>query len=206
MALNPWMPQAEFTHRADSRRIRGTTCNFVNTLLCMIRAELSQGRYTCSYTPHFISRFIYTDNGTATHLMSFQPRCKKNKSTLVMMSSHISGNMYPSLQSSTMVPRHATAKPFCQNPNAWVRDPTYSEHQMCVHCILAIPGARASISEVAALRKPGSWSPGLLPRGICPEQSFRALVKFEAYPAVIKASNDRHRPGGVFRITPTPGC
>ena len=206
MALNPWMPQAEFTHRADSRRIRGTTCNFVNTLLCMIRAELSQGRYTCSYTPHFISRFIYTDNGTATHLISFQPRWKKNNSMLSMMSSHIAGNMYPSLQSSTMVPRHATAKLFCQNPNAWVRDPTYSEHQMCVHCILAIPGARASISEVAALRKPGSWSPGLLPRGICPEQSFRALVKFQTYPTVIKASNDRYRPRGVFRITHTPGC
>ena len=141
----------------------------------------------------------------ASHVISATVQ-RKTKSMLVMMSSHIAGNMYPSLQSSTMVPRHATAKLFCQNPNAWVRDPTYSEHQMCVHCILAIPGARASISEVAALRKPGSWSPGLLPRGICPEQSFRALVKFEAYPAVIKASNDRHRPGGVFRITPTPGC
>ena len=117
----------------------------------------------------------------ASHVISATVQ-KKTKSMLVMMSSHIAGNMYPSLQSSTMVPRHATAKPFCQNPNAWVRDPTYSEHQMCVHCILAIPGARASNSEVAALRKPGVGRRAYYLGAFVPNKAFVPWSNFKRTP------------------------
>ena len=85
------------------------------------------------HTRHISSAVLFTPTTALTHISCHFGHGEKK--------SHTHGNMYPSLQSSTMVPRHASGKHICLNSNAWVRDPTFSQHQKMRALYLSIPGS-----------------------------------------------------------------